>query len=298
MNGGTLLIFNPASGHNRRKPRFRAELTAFAERNAKQVTLSPTSGPGHAADLARAAVDAGFACVAAVGGDGTANEVAQGLIGTDVALALVPCGSGNGLARHLGIPLQPQRALAALVVPAKRIVRIDTATANGHAFVNVMGCGFDAELSQRFNQLQRRGLAAYAVATLRAYRKAKIENYRLTCGSESVELPALLVAVANGSQYGNNARIARHARLDDGLLDLVAVRRLGFGLPGFAARIFLGRVERSRFVHGMRGAGFTIERTRAGLIHTDGEWRETAATIEIHVRPASLAVVLPPPSAV
>ncbi|MDP2138879.1 MAG: diacylglycerol kinase family lipid kinase [Candidatus Didemnitutus sp.] len=294
MNGGTLLIFNPASGHNRRKPQFRAQLTEFAERNAQQVMLSPTSGPGHATELARAAVDAGFACVAAVGGDGTVNEVARGLIGTEVALGLVPCGSGNGFARHLGIPLQPTRALNLLVSPQKRMARIDTGTANGHPFVNVMGCGFDAELSQRFNQLQRRGLAAYAVATLRAYREATIETYRLTCGNESVELPALLVAVANGSQYGNNARIARHAKIDDGLLDLVAVRPLGFGLPEFAARLFLGRLQPSRFVHGRRGTTFTIERTSAGLFHTDGEWRDAAATIEVDVLPASLAVVLPP----
>jgi diacylglycerol kinase (ATP) len=97
------------------------------------------------------------------------NEIAQALVGARAALALVPCGSGNGLALHLGLPLRPRRALALLADPTARVVAIDTGTANGHPFFNAMGLGFDAEISRRFNRLTRRGLPAYARTGLAAF---------------------------------------------------------------------------------------------------------------------------------
>ncbi len=294
MNGRTLLVFNPASGHNRRHPTFAKSLADFAQRNSDSVKLIATIAPRQATELARAAVADGYSCVAAIGGDGTVNEVAQGLIGSAVALGLVPCGSGNGLARHLGISLNTKRALADLVSPDRRVIRVDTGTANGHPFVNVMGCGFDAELSWRFNQLKRRGLAAYALTTLKAYLSAPINRYSIRTGEIEKTLDALLVSVANSSQYGNNALIAPAARVDDGKLDLVAVQRLGLGVLAFGARLFSGTIDRSTRVQHLQQAEFTIERAQDGLIHTDGECHETSAFVQVKTVPLSLAVILAP----
>ncbi|MDP1580635.1 MAG: diacylglycerol kinase family lipid kinase, partial [Candidatus Didemnitutus sp.] len=186
------------------------------------------------------------------------------------------------------------RALADLVSPDRRVIRIDTGTANGHPFVNAMGCGFDAELSWRFNQLQRRGLAAYALTTLKAYFSAPINRYCIRTGKIEKTFDALLVSVANSSQYGNNALIAPAARVDDGQLDLAAVPRLGLGVFAFGARLFSGSSDRSSRTHHMQQAEFTIERAQNGLIHTDGECHETSAIVQVKTVPLSLAVMLAP----
>src|SRR5476649_1411141 len=164
----TRFIFNPHSGRNRRNSRLVPAIHAFIARYGLEADVVSTQSPGHATKLARQAVAAGCARVVAVGGDGTMNEVAQALIRSPAALALVPCGSGNGLARHLGIPLESRAALALAMNPAARLATIDTGTANGRLFCNVMGLGFDAEVSSRFGRGTRRGLSGYVSAVLGA----------------------------------------------------------------------------------------------------------------------------------
>lgn len=256
--------------------------------------VTVTDGPGHATVLARAAVLAGFSQVAAVGGDGTMNEVAQALVGTPTALVLVPCGSGNGLALHLGLPTSPLDALQLVAGGAARTAALDTGVVNGFPFFNAMGLGLDADVSGRFNRLTQRGLRAYAFTAWKALREHRTERCFISVDGRRESLNVLLIAVANSDQYGNNARIAPRARVDDGLLDLIAVRPVGWcGALGLAARLFNGTFDRSRHVHRLRGATFVIERAAPGLIHTDGETHETSATVEISVRPRSLRVMVP-----
>jgi diacylglycerol kinase (ATP) len=287
-------IFNPCSGRQRRNGRLLPRLREFVAAQRLDAEIVSTEGPGHATVLARAAVAAGCERVVAVGGDGTMNEVAQALLHTPAALALVPCGSGNGLARHLGLPGAIDQALTLLVRPEAGIATVDTGIAAGRPFFNAMGLGLDAEVSRRFNQLVRRGLPAYARTALAAFRAHRPENCRISDGGRSETLEALLIAVANSDQYGNGARIAPGARIDDGLLDLVAIRPVG--LPGaavLAARLFLGSIGQSSHVRRWRGTHFRIERAAPGLIHTDGEPHAAAATIEVAVVPHSLRVVVP-----
>src|SRR5690606_4965324 len=145
--------------------------------------------------------------VVAVGGDGTVNEVAQALVGTDVTLAIIPCGSGNGLALHLGIPSDLPAALALLDGGGRRVA-IVTGRADGHVFCNVMGLGFDAEISRRFNRLTRRGLLAYAAIGLKTFWAHRPEPVRLTAEGRTLAMDVFMVALANADQYGNQARIA------------------------------------------------------------------------------------------
>jgi diacylglycerol kinase (ATP) len=290
----TRFIFNPNSGRNRRRPGFGATLARSIVAPHLDADFHVTTGPGHATELARDAVRRGCAMVVAIGGDGTMNEVAQGLLHTPVALALVPCGSGNGLALHLGLPRTISGAIALATQGGGQTAAIDTGTANGRPFFNAMGLGLDADVSHRFNRLTRRGLPAYARTALAALRDVRTEHCTIVAGDRRHSLPVVLVAVANSDQYGNNARIAPGARVDDGALDLIAVKPVGLlGAALLAVRLFAGRMDRSRHVLHLRGERFIVHRPAAGLIHTDGETHSSAATVEIAVAPRSLRIVVP-----
>lgn len=290
----TRFIFNPHSGRNRRNPWLVPAIKSFIAEHRLDADLVSTESPGHATQLARDAVKAGCTRVVAVGGDGTMNEVAQTLIGTTAALALVPCGSGNGLALHLGIPTSPRLALALLADPTARVAAIDTGVANGHPFCNAMGLGFDAEISRRFNRLTRRGLPAYAVTGYAAFRGHEPETCVILGEGRREQLDIFVVAVANSDQYGNHALIAPGAQIDDGQLDLVAVRPVNFftALP-LVARLFLGSIDRSAATLRLRDRLFIVERSAPGFIHTDGETHAVEARVEIAVRPRSLRIVVP-----
>lgn len=290
----TRFIFNPHSGHNRRRPGRAQAIRNFIAVHRLDADLVVTGGPGHATELARAAVAAGCGIVAAVGGDGTMNEVAQAVVGTPAALALVPCGSGNGLALHLGLPHDGEDALRLATGAGARIVAMDTGRANGRPFFNAMGVGLDADVSRRFNRLVRRGLLAYARVALAAIRHPRRERCTVVCDGRAETLDALLVTVANSDQYGNHARIAPGARVDDGLLDLVAIRAVGrLRAATLVPRLFLGTMDRSPHVWRRRGARFEIQRSHAGHLHTDGESHAAEASIAIEVRPRSLRMVVP-----
>jgi len=287
-------IFNPKSGRQRRNAGILPLLRAYAAAHGS-ADLVCTEGPGHATDLAREAAGAGYQRVVAVGGDGTVNEVAQALIHTPVIMGLVPCGSGNGLALHLGLPKTVPAALALAASADCRVAELDTGSVNGLLFVNAMGLGLDADVARRFNSLTRRGLPAYARTALAAFFGRRTERCRIVSGGRREVLDVLLIAVANSDQYGNQAKIAPGARVDDGILDLVAVRPVNLVAAScLGARLFLGNVDRSRKVLRMNGTRFLIERDAAGLVHTDGETHMAAAEVEVTVLPRSLRMVVPP----
>jgi YegS/Rv2252/BmrU family lipid kinase len=291
----TQFIYNPCSGKNRRRPWLVSALHAYIAQHHLDASIVFTERTGHATQLAHAALAEGCERIVAVGGDGTMNETAQALVASPAALALVPCGSGNGLALYLGLPTQPLRALALLADPAARVVAIDTGIADGHPFFNAMGLGFDAEISRRFNRLTRRGLPAYARTGLAAFLRHRPERVTISDGYGTREtLDAFIVAVANSDQYGNHARVAPGARVDDGLLDLVAVSPPGIlGAVPLVARLFLGTFGRSPRVRQLRAPHFVIERPAPGLIHTDGETHPASATVDVAVRPRSLRLLVP-----
>ncbi len=292
--GRMRLIFNARSGRFRRNARLLPLLRNFIAAQALDAELVLTEGPGHATVLAREAVRDGCGRVVAVGGDGTVNEVAQALRYTPAALAIVPTGSGNGLARHLRLPGTPAGALALAAAAGARIADLDTGTVNGRPFFNAMGLGLDAEISRRFNRLTRRGLPAYLRTALGAFLGSQTEPCVITAGGQTEAVEILLLAVANSDQYGNGARIAPGARADDGILDLVAVGRVGpIGGAVLAARLFLGSFDRGPGVRHLRCPRFRIERAAPGIIHTDGEVHEADALLEVVVHPRSLHVVVP-----
>jgi YegS/Rv2252/BmrU family lipid kinase len=287
-------IFNPCSGRNRRRPQLAALIREFISSRSIDGKLMTTDGPGHATELARSAVLSGYSVVVAVGGDGTMNEVAQGLLHSPAALALIPCGSGNGLALHLGLPRSPFAALQLATGESARIGVVDTGSANGLPFFNAMGLGLDADVSRRFNRLTRRGLPAYARVAWSALRELRSERCTITAGCHTQTLETLLIAVANSDQYGNHARIAPGARVDDGRLDFVAIKSVGLARAALLVpRLFLGTLDQSPHVARLSAPRFVIQRAAPGLIHTDGETHLTSERVEVVVHPRSLRVLVP-----
>ena len=220
------------------------------------------------------------------------NEVASSLIGTTGTLGLIPCGSGDGLGRHLGIHGSLRHSLEILRRGTPR--HIDTGLADGHPFFTVAGIGFEAEIAQRFNQLERRGFLRYLTTSARAFRQWTPQRYAITHPQGRTELRAFTLAVANSDQYGNNAFIAPGARADDGQLDLCAIPPLTlFNAVPLAARLFSGHLDRQPGVFIRRATEFIVERKAGGPLHTDGEIHQAGTVLKFSIRPASLRVLRP-----
>jgi len=283
----TRFIVNPRSGRNRLMA---TRALAFAAQRGDPVVF--TAHRGHGAELARQALDDGCDLVVAVGGDGTLNEVAGALLDTPATLGLVPCGSGNGLARHLGIHGSPRHIFRTLGDGRPRL--IDTGLADGHPFFTAAGLGFEAEISARFNRLAQRGFLRYLTTSAALLREWQPLDCTVVHGAQRERVRAFTLAVANASQYGNNARIAPQARVDDGLLDLCVVPPItAWNALPLLGRLFNGTLARARGIALWQAAHFTVERPAPGLIHTDGETHAAGARVEFAVRPLSLRVLVP-----
>jgi diacylglycerol kinase (ATP) len=252
-----------------------------------------TERPRHASEIARQALADRYELIVAVGGDGTMNEVATTLVDTDATFGLVPCGSGDGLGRHLGIHGSTARALEILVSGHPH--RIDTGMADEHPFFTAAGIGFEADIAQRFNQLHRRGFARYLSTSAKAFRQSRSLSCTISTPLGSEQVRAFTLTATNANQYGNNARIAPDALVDDGMIDLCTVPPVGFwnAMP-LAMHLFHGTIGRVSGVCIRRGNHFVVERPSSpGLLHTDGEVHEAGARIVFTVRPSSLRIMVP-----
>lgn len=269
-----------------------AGVRAFAAQLGAAVVL--TERPRHARDLATTALDDGCELIVAVGGDGTMNEVGSALIGTPATLGLIPCGSGDGLGRFLGLHGSLSHSLEILCSGRPR--PIDTGVADGHPFINLAGLGFEAELGARFNRLERRGFLRYLSTGARTLHACHSQRCTITADDAQVNVDAFTLAVANSAQYGNNALIAPHARVDDGQLDLCALpAATWFNVLPLTLRLFSGTIDRASGVVHRRGTRFVVERPAPGPLHTDGEIHEAGRTVEFAIRPASLRIMCPVP---
>lgn len=297
-----VLIVNPVAGGHRGPParlrRQAGQAVASLRQAGADAQVWWSESRGHATRLAASAVEAGADVVAAWGGDGTVNEVAAVLAGAPAALAIVPAGSGSGLARALGVPLAWRGALDLAIGGTERV--IDAGSIGGRFFVNVAGLGLDAHIASVFNADRdarpgRRGLAAYLRITLRELFRYRAPRVRVAVDGDSIhEGPALLVALANSSQYGNGARIAPAARLDDGLVDVVAVRATSPVRDLLRARrLFDGTIARDGRAAMRRGARVRVEAAEPLLFHTDGEPHAGGTVLDAEVIPAAIRVRVP-----
>jgi YegS/Rv2252/BmrU family lipid kinase len=289
------VIINPFAGRSTRHKDTRtlADLARRAfDREEVKGEIVFTERAGHARELAADLAGRGVSPIIAWGGDGTVNEVASALAFQRAVMGIVPTGSGNGLARELGISLRPERAIATAVGGIDRA--IDVGQLDGRVFVNLAGVGLDAAVASLFSRLPGRGLLRYVQATLSTVFGYEVETYTITAGGETFEQRALIVALANGRQYGNGAVIAPRARLDDGLLDLVVVdpRSRLRALCG-ARRLFNGTIDKERGVSTRTASRITISAERPILFHVDGEAVQGPASVLATVHPGALRVRVP-----
>ena len=282
-----LFIVNPVSGGRRKRRLMRGVLFMLDRRFEREVAY--TRYPGHATELARES-DADI--VVAVGGDGTVHEVAVGLLGTEKVLAIIPCGSGDGLALHLGISRIPEMAVQ--VINRGEVRTIDCGDADGEPFFCTVGMGFDAEVAWQFAASSKRGLLTYISIAWKLWRHYKEQDYTIEVDGELIRTKAVMVTVANANQWGNYARIAPMASLEDGLLDVTVV--LPFRtreIPLLAAKLLDGRADTSERTRMLEGRRIRITRHKAGSVHRDGDPYQEGRQLLVQVRPAALHVLTP-----
>ena len=250
-----------------------------------------TERQGHARELAVAARRRGATMFVAWGGDGTVNEVGSALVGSDAALAIVPSGSGNGLARELNIPLDPAAAFDVVFAGRSRV--IDAGELDGHFFFNIAGLGLDACIAHRFAEsgLERRGFVRYLELAAREVTAFTPTNYDLTTDGRQLRVRPLLIALANARQYGNGALIAPEAKLDDGKLDVVVVNHLPpWRVLMHSRRLFQGTVAQVPGVSMSKASSVVISSDAPLVYHVDGEPHVGGTCITARVHAGALRI--------
>ena len=285
-----LAIINPAAGNGAGR-RLAPTLASRFRAVGLRIEVLVTPGPGEAARLASEAADDGYDAVIAVGGDGTANEVANGLVGTDTALALYPIGSGNDLARGLGYPRRPRDFVGFLA--AARLRRIDVGEANGRIFVNSAGVGIDGVVAERIERSTRiagptLGYLAGALGAIATYRPIRM---RSTIDGSSRDAKQLIVVASNGPYFGGGMRPAPTAELDDGWLNITIADGIGrIATIGALARLYRGTHANGTTIRALLAREITIELDRSMPIEIDGEVIR-ASSLAIGIRPLALTVL-------
>jgi YegS/Rv2252/BmrU family lipid kinase len=234
----------------------------------------------------------GFARVFAMGGDGTVNEVAQGLVHTSTAMGIIPKGSGNGLARHLQIPLTISGALRLL--DQHQVIQMDTLLINGQLSVNVSGIGFDAHVASQFGLDGKRGLLNYMKLVVREFRRFKEFDARVTIAEETWTQKSFVIALANSSQFGNNVRVAPLASVRDGEMEVCFIRNAPLASAiGIIIKMFMGKIQHSRWVDVRKARQFKAECQEAIAFHIDGEACPPSKVFNVEIQPASLRMIVP-----
>lgn len=259
-------------------------------KNNIECSIEYTQSRGHATELARAGTH--FNQVVAVGGDGTVNEVAQGLLHSSTPMGILPNGSGNGLARHLKIPINIPKALDYLM--QSKVIGMDTFTLNGKLSLNVSGIGFDGHIANIFGKEKKRGLQGYAKHTINEFLAFKEFEAQLTTDNETVTRKAFVIAIANSSQYGNNARIAPAASVCDELLHISILKKIPPYRMDFIYSFFNGTIDTTSFCEILESRNINIKLDHVMAYHVDGEPCGTADEFEIRLQPASLKILVHP----
>lgn len=291
MKNKLLVVINPISGTGKQKG-IEEMIVKHLDDTKYDIEITHTEYAGHASEIARDAAHKSFNTLVVVGGDGTVNEVVKELINTDLTLGVVPCGSGNGLARHLGIPMNTKKAIDS--INSFKTHKIDTISINNEKCVNVAGVGFDALISYEFANMDKRGLSSYFKTVVRNYFSYKNQSYTIEMDGERRELKAFLFSIANSSQYGNNAYISPKAKIDDGLVEIVALKKPNiFQIPLLAIALFKKTINQSSLCTTIKASNFTI--IQDGEIgHIDGEPLKLGKTLNVKVNPSSLNILVNP----
>ena len=283
-------IVNPISG-NKAKNRVTKLIRDLLDPQLFSPTVVVTEYAGHATQLAQQFALEGYYAVIAVGGDGTVNEVANGLVGTNTALGIVPNGSGNGFARHLDISTRMNRAIEML--NSSEVISVDYGMVNDKKFFSTCGVGFDALVAVQFNEGKSRGLKTYVQNTLQSLFNYKPETYRILGEGIDITTEAFLITFANAGQWGYDAYIAPKASVQDGLMDIAIVNKFPLSAaPKLALNLFTHDIDENFYMSMVRSKAITLVREKAGAIHIDGDPFEMPAELTIKIVEDGLKVLV------
>lgn len=263
----------------------------YLDKTKFEYEIAVTQYAGHASEIAAKAKDDGVDVVVAIGGDGTVNEVARAIVHSDTALGIIPCGSGNGLARHLLLPLNVRKAIE--VINRCEIRQLDYGIINDYPFFCTCGMGFDAFVSMKFAEAGKRGPITYVENVLREGLKYKPETYTIEDDNGTLQYKAFLISCANASQYGNNAYIAPQASMSDGLMDVIIMEPFDvFEAPQISIEMFSKTLDKNSKIKTFRTRHLHIHRDKPGVIHYDGDPVMTGADIDIELKPKGINIIV------
>lgn len=292
MNGiknKIIFILNPHSG-TQSKQNVPGIIADRIDTNKFDYEVKFTEYAGHAAVIARDCVERGIDIVVAVGGDGTVNEVARSLVHSKTALGIIPCGSGNGLARHLRIPIDFKKAID--LINQCRIESLDYGVINDLPFFCTCGMGFDAFISLKFASAGKRGPITYVENVLKEGLKYKPETYEVEDETGAKKYKAFLIACANASQYGNNAYIAPQATMTDGLMDVIIMEPFtAFDAPQISIDMFNKTLNKNSKIKAFKAKRIHIHRSEPGAIHYDGDPIMTGRDIDVHIEERGIRII-------
>lgn len=282
-------IVNPISG-TKAKNRVGKLIRELLDLQQFSPTVVVTEYAGHATQLAQHFALEGYYAVVAVGGDGTVNEVASGLIGSNTALGIVPNGSGNGFARHLDISTRMNRAIEML--NSSEVINVDYGMVNNQPFFSTCGVGFDAVVAHDFSDSSR-GLKGYVQSIFKDLFQYKPETYQLIGDGINQTTTAFLVNFANAGQWGYDAYIAPKASVQDGLMDIAIVNKFPLSAaPKLALNLFTHDIDENFYMNTVRSKAITLIRENAGAIHIDGDPFEMPKELNIKIVEDGLKVLV------
>jgi len=287
-----LFIINPISGITQKK-RIPEKIAKYLDHTIYDAEIRYTLYRHHAVVLAKEAVEEQFDVVVAIGGDGSIHEVSSSLVNTDVALAVIPLGSGNGWARHFKIPLNVEDAIK-LLNKKNKIINADTCTINGRHFINCAGVGFDGAVANHFATTKLRGFFSYIFSTLRQYAIFKPIAYEIIMDHAMVKNKYFMISVMNGSQFGYNIKSVPHAKIDDGILDILLIRPFPkWWTPIMILHTITNTLLYSRFVTLFHSSNVEILMKEASYLQLDGEPVKVRRRLMIHTYNKNLKMLVP-----
>ena len=293
MKEKILFIVNPISGHHD-KSKFPSIVEKLIDKDKYDYTITFTEYGGHAVELTKQAIDNQYDIIVAVGGDGTINEVATTMIGASQTFAIVPYGSGNGLARHLHLPLKPKKVITEVINKGVKS-KIDTASMNGVPYISIAGVGFDAIIADFFAKDPKRGIKTYVKLVTKEYLHFQPEKYHLILDDVvEIDCEPLFISFANSNQFGSNAVVSPTASLNDGLLDVCIFKKPSFlQVPIIAERLLTKRIDRTRIVDIHKAHKIKVLRQKEDIANIDGKAKMMPKDVVVEINPLSLNILLP-----
>lgn len=286
-----VFIINPKSGRKSIK-NIEELIGQHLNKQMYKPEIIYTQYAGNATELVKDYWKSGIKKFVAVGGDGTVNELASALIKTDAVMGILPKGSGNGLARSLGIPMDIVRAIKCL--NGNKIQKIDAGSVNERYFFCTCGAGFDAKIGHKFAKSEKRGFITYVKTTIREFRKYRPKNFRLKIDDEKIKRKAFLVTIANAGQYGNNAYISPRSKMNDGKFDVCIFKPFPvFIAPILGIRLFTRIIDKSKYIETLQAEKIIFRKKRKYRFHIDGEPVKFQGPVKINIIPESLNVLVP-----